>query len=56
MAQKSILSFFGGASKGKSSKNELNKPDEVVSPKKKGDVGAVKSDGEWSSSSISLSQ
>ena len=48
MAQKSILSFFGGGAKKKSTNNnELIKPEKVVlSPKKKGDLEAVKREGE----------
>ena len=45
MAQKSILSFFGGGAKNKTNNIELKKPEKKLSTKKKGDIAAVEKDG-----------
>ena len=45
MAQKSILSFFGGAAKNKPKKTELDKVNDAAATKKKAIVDTVESDG-----------
>ena len=45
MAQKSILSFFGGAAKNKPKKTELDKVNDAAATKKKAIVDTIESDG-----------